>query len=128
MKTTIDIADTLLTRAKRLAARRGTTLRALIEAGLRRELELERSRPATGGVETATFSGHGLQLDWRNYKLSVDAVIESAADVAQQSLEVQQVLDRFLAACEGVGSRAAAERLLGDGDVLVDGAKRPKKA
>ncbi len=35
-------------------------------------------------------------------------------------------LDRFLAACEGVGSRAAAERLLGDGDVLVDGAKRPK--
>ncbi len=35
-------------------------------------------------------------------------------------------LDRFLAACEGVGSRAAAERLLGDGSVLVDGAPRPK--
>jgi 23S rRNA pseudouridine1911/1915/1917 synthase len=35
-------------------------------------------------------------------------------------------LDRFLAACEGVGSRAAAERLLGDGAVLVDGAPRPK--
>jgi 23S rRNA pseudouridine1911/1915/1917 synthase len=35
-------------------------------------------------------------------------------------------LDRFLARCEPVGSRAAAERLLGGGAVLVDGAPRPK--
>jgi 23S rRNA pseudouridine1911/1915/1917 synthase len=35
-------------------------------------------------------------------------------------------LDRFLATCESVGSRAVAERLLGDGAVLVDGARRPK--
>ena len=35
-------------------------------------------------------------------------------------------LDRFLATCEAVGSRAAAERLLGDGAVLVDGTSRPK--
>jgi 23S rRNA pseudouridine1911/1915/1917 synthase len=35
-------------------------------------------------------------------------------------------LDRFLAACEPIGSRAAAERLLGDGAVLVDGEPRPK--
>ena len=35
-------------------------------------------------------------------------------------------LDRFLAACEGVGSRAEAERLLGAGAVLVDGSPRPK--
>jgi 23S rRNA pseudouridine1911/1915/1917 synthase len=35
-------------------------------------------------------------------------------------------LDRFLALCEGVGSRAAAERLLGEGAVLVNGAARPK--
>jgi 23S rRNA pseudouridine1911/1915/1917 synthase len=35
-------------------------------------------------------------------------------------------LDRFLAGCEAVGSRAAAERLLGDGAVLVDGAPRSK--
>ncbi|MGH3022182.1 MAG: RluA family pseudouridine synthase [Gaiellaceae bacterium] len=35
-------------------------------------------------------------------------------------------LDRFLATCEGVGSRAAAERLVDDGAVLVDGAARPK--
>jgi 23S rRNA pseudouridine1911/1915/1917 synthase len=35
-------------------------------------------------------------------------------------------LDRFLATCEGVGSRAAAERLVEEGAVAVDGARRPK--
>jgi 23S rRNA pseudouridine1911/1915/1917 synthase len=35
-------------------------------------------------------------------------------------------LDRFLATCEEVGSRAAAERLLDDGAVVVDGAQRSK--
>jgi 23S rRNA pseudouridine1911/1915/1917 synthase len=35
-------------------------------------------------------------------------------------------LDRFVASIPGVGSRAAAERLLAAGDVLVDGVVRPK--
>jgi 23S rRNA pseudouridine1911/1915/1917 synthase len=35
-------------------------------------------------------------------------------------------LDRFLAGVAELGSRAAAERLLGEGRVLVDGAARPK--
>jgi len=35
-------------------------------------------------------------------------------------------LDRFVASIQGVGSRAAAERLLAAGDVLVDGVVRPK--
>ena len=35
-------------------------------------------------------------------------------------------LDRFLASCEAVGSRAAAERLLRSGAVLVDGSAEPK--
>jgi 23S rRNA pseudouridine1911/1915/1917 synthase len=35
-------------------------------------------------------------------------------------------LDRFLATLDAVGSRAAAERLLADGKVLVDGARRAK--
>lgn len=39
MKTTIDIADPLLAEAKRVAAAQGTTLRALVEQGLRRVLE-----------------------------------------------------------------------------------------
>ncbi len=36
MKTTIDISDSILLQAKRLAARRGTTVKALVELGLRR--------------------------------------------------------------------------------------------
>lgn len=38
MKTTLDLPDDLLIEAKTLAARRRTTLRALVEAALRREI------------------------------------------------------------------------------------------
>ena len=39
VKTTIEISDALLGRAKRHARKAGTTLRALVEEGLRRVLE-----------------------------------------------------------------------------------------
>ncbi len=42
MKTTIDISDALLERAKKHASRSGTTLRALVEEGLRWVLSTER--------------------------------------------------------------------------------------
>lgn len=42
MKTTIDLPDDLLIEAKTLAARRKTTLKAIVESALRREI-----RPAT---------------------------------------------------------------------------------
>ena len=42
MKTTLDLADDLLMDAKMLAVRRKTTLKALVESALRREI-----RPAT---------------------------------------------------------------------------------
>jgi len=38
MRTSIELSDGLLGRARRLARRRGTTLRALVEEGLRRVL------------------------------------------------------------------------------------------
>ncbi len=44
MKTTIDIPDTLLARAKRHARKLGKPLRALVEEGLRRVLESEPAR------------------------------------------------------------------------------------
>ena len=44
MKTTVEIDDTLLLAAKRAALDRGTTLRALMEAGLRNELAAPRRR------------------------------------------------------------------------------------
>ena len=44
MRTTVRLSDGLLERAKREAAKRGVTLTALIEQGLRREM----SKPAKG--------------------------------------------------------------------------------
>ena len=43
MKTTLDIQDVLLQRAKRLSKRTGRPLRALVEEGLRRVLSEQRA-------------------------------------------------------------------------------------
>ena len=45
MKTTLEVNDALLAEAKAMAARRGITLRALVEAALRRELDEVETRP-----------------------------------------------------------------------------------
>lgn len=45
MKTTVEIADALLTEAKDVVAREGTTLRSLLEAALRAELDRRRAAP-----------------------------------------------------------------------------------
>ena len=60
MKTTIDIADPLLDKARRVAARDGTTVKALVEAGLRCILD-ERERRGTFRLRRASFKGQGLQ-------------------------------------------------------------------
>jgi hypothetical protein len=39
MKTTFDLPDPLLNKARRVAAARGTTVKALVEAGLRKVIE-----------------------------------------------------------------------------------------
>ena len=69
MKTTIEISDPLLRRAKKLAAKRGTTLKAVIEDALRRELAAAETGAASTGVRTHTFNGRGLKVglawgDW----------------------------------------------------------------
>jgi hypothetical protein len=60
MKTTIDIADALLIRARQVAAAQGMTLRELVEDGLRRAIE-ERETRSTFRLRRATFRGNGLQ-------------------------------------------------------------------
>jgi hypothetical protein len=60
MKTTVEISDPLLEEAKRTAARDRTTVRALIEQGLRMALE-GRSRKGRFRLRDASVRGSGLQ-------------------------------------------------------------------
>ena len=72
MKTTIDIADPLLEAARKAAAREGTTLRALLEAGLRQVLQA-RKRGGAFRLRDGSFRGEGLQptakeLSWEQIR------------------------------------------------------------
>ena len=50
------------------------------------------------GVGMLYYAGHGLQLDWRNYMVPVDANLKTAADVAHQTIDLSSVVDIFKAA------------------------------
>jgi len=60
MKTTVDIPDSILEEARKLAAREGSTVRALVEQGLRRLIS-ERKRTGAFRLRKVTFKGEGLQ-------------------------------------------------------------------
>lgn len=60
MKTTIDISDALFEAARQAARRDGTTVRALVEHGLRLALEARRQAPPFR-VRDAAVDGRGLQ-------------------------------------------------------------------
>ena len=60
MKTTIEIPNSLLEEARKLASREGTTVRALVETGLRRVLS-ERKKKGAFKLRKASFKGSGLQ-------------------------------------------------------------------
>jgi hypothetical protein len=59
MKTTVEISDTLLREVRRLAARQGVTLRALVERGLHRVVS-ETSQTKPFKLRRASFKGRGL--------------------------------------------------------------------
>jgi hypothetical protein len=59
MKTTLEISDPLLRAARKLAARERTTLRALVEQGLRRVVAEKQQRNAFK-LRKASFKGRGL--------------------------------------------------------------------
>jgi len=61
MKTTVDISDPILNEARRIAAREGTTVRALIELGLRRVIAEKKTRAGPFRLRDASFGGEGLQ-------------------------------------------------------------------
>jgi hypothetical protein len=60
MKTTLEISDPLLREARKVAARERTTLRALVEQGLRRVIAEKKRRP-TFHLRKASFKGRGLR-------------------------------------------------------------------
>jgi hypothetical protein len=60
MKTTVEIPNSLLDQAKRLASQENTTVRALVEEGLRRILA-ERKRVGSFKLRKVSFKGNGLQ-------------------------------------------------------------------
>ena len=59
MKTTVELPDSLLREAKRVALRERTTVRALIERGLRAVIS-ERRPAARFTLRNASFRGDGL--------------------------------------------------------------------
>jgi hypothetical protein len=60
MKTTLDISDTLHEEARKVAARENSSIKALIEEGLRKVLD-ERKHPRRFKLRKASFKGNGLQ-------------------------------------------------------------------
>jgi len=65
MKTTLEIPEPLLREARKIAAHERTTLRALVEQGLRRVIaEKKGSRPFK--LRKAAFKGRGLRPELRD--------------------------------------------------------------
>jgi hypothetical protein len=62
MKTTVHIPDSLLKEARKIANQERTTIKALIEEGLRRTID-ERKKKGVFRLRKATFKGNGLQPD-----------------------------------------------------------------
>ena len=63
MKTTVEIADSLLREARKVAAREGVTLRELMERGLRKVVDDTKQR-APFKLRDASFRGKGLQAEF----------------------------------------------------------------
>jgi hypothetical protein len=68
MKTTIEIADSLLVEAKRLARERSTTLREVVEEGLRRVLDEKPKKPFR--LKDASFGSGGMRrpMTWQEIR------------------------------------------------------------
>lgn len=77
MKTTIDIADGLLSRAKALASREGRSLRQVVEEGLQLVLRSHR-RGSQFRLRRVTFGGKGLspELDQTSWDAIRDRAYE----------------------------------------------------
>ena len=62
MKTTVHIPDTLLEEARKIANQERTTIKALIEEGLRKIIDM-RKQKSVFRLRKATFKGNGMHPD-----------------------------------------------------------------
>jgi predicted DNA-binding ribbon-helix-helix protein len=76
MKTTVEISDPLLDEAKRIAARDSTTVRELIETGLRAVVKARRTSRQGFALRDARVGGNGLSRELR--EASWDRIREAA--------------------------------------------------
>jgi hypothetical protein len=79
MKTTMELSDALLEAAKRAARTRGTTLRALIEEGLRRVLR-DTERPPAFRLRRASFKGAGRDPDSSSWDAVRDLIYPAGSE------------------------------------------------
>ena len=66
MKTTVEISDSLFAEARSLAESEGTTLRNLVEDGLRAVIQQKKQRKSKFRLRDGSVGGKGLRpgLDW----------------------------------------------------------------
>jgi len=77
MKIKLEISDPLLREARKMAARKRTTLRVLVEQGLRRVVA-EKKRKSPFRLRKASFKGRGLRREL------ADAGWDQLRDVAHE--------------------------------------------
>ena len=66
MKTTLEIDDPILTKAKKLARSRGLTLRQLVQKALIRELQIHESPSAEKTFRPLIQKGRGMREEFRH--------------------------------------------------------------
>jgi hypothetical protein len=66
MKTTVEIPNDLFAEAKNYASARGLSFKQVVEAGLRKVLDANRTSPRPFRLKVRPFKGRGLveNLDW----------------------------------------------------------------
>ena len=87
MKTTVEIPDALLAAARKLAAKNGTTVRALIEEGLRRVVETRRAGGPFKLRDRSSASG-GLRPEFRGRSMRAVSAVEREG----RALELRRML------------------------------------
>ncbi len=62
---------------------------------------IERANKALSGkqgIGMLFYAGHGLQLDWHNFMVPIDAKLNTAADVPKQTVDIEAVMNTFKSA------------------------------